>query len=64
VGLTPGAGVGSAHGVAVGLVGDVANPDELQPLIDDDTYQLGRDEQSTNGRKFQRASKKVRVDQG
>jgi hypothetical protein len=64
VGLTPGVGVGSTHGVAVGLVGDVANPDERQPLIDDDAHQLGRDEQSTNGRKFQGASKKVRVDQG
>jgi Reverse transcriptase (RNA-dependent DNA polymerase). len=64
VGLTPGVEVGSTHGVAVGLVGDVANPDERQPLIDDDAHQLGRDEQSTNGRKFQGASKKVRVDQG
>jgi hypothetical protein len=42
----------------------VANLDERQPLIDDDAHQLlGRDEQSTNGRKFQGASKKVRVEQ-
>jgi Ammonia permease len=65
VGLTPGVGVGSTHGrVVVGLVGGVANPDEQQPLIDDDAHQLGRDEQSTSGRKLQGASKKVRVDQG
>ena len=49
----------------MGLVSNVANLDEgQQPLIDDDAHQLGKDEQSTNGRKFQGASRNIRVDQG
>lgn len=43
VGLTHGVGVGSTHHkVAVGLVGNVTNLDEWQPLIDnDDHYPAG-----------------------
>jgi hypothetical protein len=53
VGLTPEVGVGSMHGVAVGLVSNVTNVGGLQLLIDDDVHQeLGRDEQSTKNRWF------------
>jgi hypothetical protein len=52
--------------VAVGFVGNVANLLEgRQPLIADDAHQLGRrDDQSANRRKFQGASRNIRVDEG